>query len=131
MMNNFFDVFLNEIAFEQNFNPEEVRSEPTEANWFEISRHVEELPIDFVREFRQYIQWEHVSFRGKDFVHSPLLQEFNREAEERINKYFSLTNCDTGEIVFSNFTFAIDPVPYKNEDGEFDLFFDFKPSIKI
>lgn len=73
------------LKYQFYFDEKEVRSKPGKADWFEISRHLHELPIDFIREFRDRIQWERVDF--KKFKST----EFNKEAEKRINLFNELT----------------------------------------
>ena len=58
---NYNDV-INSLNNEFVFDPEAFRSEPDKADWWGFSRHLIGMPIDFIREFREYIQWERVDF---------------------------------------------------------------------
>lgn len=102
----FFDNFMSDFFY---FNEEEIRNDVNEADWFAISRHLHELPLDFIREFRDNIQWERVNY--KKFRKRGYLNEFNRSAEDRINKFNS--------IVYENeppFSFILKSCP--QEDNE-------------
>lgn len=93
-----YDNIMEILANQFYFDEKEVRSKPDKADWFEISRHLHKIPINFVREFRDRIQWERVDF--KKFKST----EFNKEAEMRINLFNKLTQNNS-----TLFSFIFEP----------------------
>lgn len=104
------------------FNEQEIRMNPDKADWFAISYRINTLPINFLREFRDYIRWEQVNFRK--FRTTGFLDEFNRDAEDKINKYYSLKNFETNELVSGKFSFVLQPYPKMDEIEVEDIIYE-------
>lgn len=94
---NYFEL-IDSLNDELVFNEDEIRLNPEKTDWFEVSRHLHKISIDFIREFRDRIQWERVNF--KKFKST----EFNKEAEKRINLFNELTQNNS-----TLFSFIFEP----------------------
>lgn len=112
---------LDDIFDEFEFKPEEMRLNPEKADWWSLSRHLEDIPIEFIREFKDKIMWGRANTKRVEKFRFDIVKEFGRDIEEEINKYYTLEDSN-GKIVKMNWSFQ------KTIDNNFlldDLIWDF------
>lgn len=96
------------------FNEQEIRCNPEKADWWNVSTHLNEIPVEFIREFRDKIMWERVDLQKIDAVRPEIVNEFNRDIEDRMNNYYRVTSND-GKNMPTKWTITDNPTRWYDE----------------
>lgn len=86
------------------FDPEKIRENRDQMqpwDWNDLSQHIQEIPIDFIRQFKDKINWWYVDIDKLD-------QTFKREFRRDINKVPFLIPINSEENVMARKFVAVE-----------------------